>query len=127
VHLNALGQWLVLSLYCLAGSGPHAGCREAKATWFARSAVKEDSVLTGLASFFLLRRTLVLGVLVCAALCGYASSLTEKFAALPLRFEENRGQAESSVRFVARSAGYSALALIVDVRRNANPPAGGHS
>lgn len=45
----------------------------------------------------------------CAATCGHASSLKGKFAALPLRFEENRGQADASVRFVARSAGYTAL------------------
>jgi hypothetical protein len=48
-------------------------------------------------------------MLMCAASCGYASSLTGKFASLPLRFEENRGQADASVRFVARSAGYTAL------------------
>ncbi len=65
--------------------------------------------MTHLASFYIPQRTWVLGVLICAASCAYASSLTGKFAALPLRFEENRGQADPSVRFVARSAGYSAL------------------
>ena len=72
-------------------------------------AVKDVSALTHSASFFLRQRTWVLGVLLYAASYGYAGSLSEKFAALPLRFEENRGQADSSVRFVARSAGYTAL------------------
>ncbi|HEV3197908.1 MAG TPA: SBBP repeat-containing protein [Bryobacteraceae bacterium] len=65
--------------------------------------------MTRLAYFYIPRRTWVLAVLVCAGRCGYASSLTGKFATLPVRFEENRGQTDASVRFVARSAGYSAL------------------
>ncbi|HXV73717.1 MAG TPA: hypothetical protein VD713_03205, partial [Sphingomonadales bacterium] len=31
----------------------------------------------------------------------------ERFAALPVRFEENRGQTDASVRFLARGAGYT--------------------
>lgn len=74
-----------------------------------KAAVDEVSVLAHLASFLLLQRKWVLAVLICAGSCAHASSLTGKFAALPLRFEENRGQADASVRFVARSAGYTAL------------------
>src|ERR1017187_10508564 len=51
-----------------------------------------------LASFFLPQRTCVLAVLMCAASCGYASSLTGKFAAL--RSEEHTSELQSPMYLV---------------------------
>jgi hypothetical protein len=72
------------------------------------AAVEEVPVLTHRTSFFLQQRIWVLAVL-CASSSAYGNSISGKFAARPLRFEENRGQAGASVRWVARSAGYTAV------------------